>query len=522
MRRPGCPTDADSPDKLRQFGRRSDHALWFDTSWVTDFLSHRLIARLAGVLFIAGSAILAPLLLLPGNEWDGTHALVVASAGITTGVVVLMLPWQRWRREMTLVLLLPAFALISVGNALQQDPYVYGIYYVLVFAWVGVAHPRWTSIKILPLAVISFLIPITTVELYGNPESSSVIVMAVSLLVGESLAWVTSKVRQAESADIVRMRSMEALLTATVQLARQTEPGQAADLVADLAVRLLPGATSAIVALIDPGGGVRGTGGHKWPEPPSELHARWLDPPAREALATGGITRHPGSPLAGDLTHAAEGHPVVFLPLVGSARPLGIIMVRFQNGDDTRLDGYQAGLATTFATQAGLAFERLRATEQLLEESMLDALTGIGNRRHADRALATVGPGDGLAMIDLDHFKKVNDRYGHAVGDRVLFDLANYLATTIRDGDTVARFGGEEFLLVMKRVGDQAGPTVERLAQGWRDLDPITSFSAGVAAHRDKETAAETLARADAAMYEAKRSGRNRVVLASDANAAAG
>jgi diguanylate cyclase (GGDEF)-like protein len=193
-------------------------------------------------------------------------------------------------------------------------------------------------------------------------------------------------------------------------------------------------------------------------------------------------------------------------------------MVSFEDEDATRLDAYQAGLATTFATQAGLAFERLRATEQLLEESMLDALTGIGNRRHADRALATVGPGDGVTILDLDHFKRVNDRYGHAVGDRVLFDLANYLAHTIRDGDTVARFGGEEFLIVMKRVGDQAEPTVTRLAQGWRELDPVTSFSAGVAVHFGKEKAAETLARADAAMYEAKRAGRNRVVMAPDAD----
>jgi diguanylate cyclase (GGDEF)-like protein len=342
----------------------------------------------------------------------------------------------------------------------------------------------------------------------------------VSLLVGESLAWVSGKVRQAESTDIGRMRSMESLLTATVQLARQTEPGRAADLVAELATRLVPSADSAIVLLLDPAGGVRGAGAHRWDQPAGEVHARWLDPPAREALATGGLTRHSGSPLAGDLTHAADGKPVIFLPLVGSARPVGLVMVRFDNEADTHLDGYQAGLAVTFATQAGLAFERLRATEQLLEESMLDALTGIGNRRHADRALATVGPGDGLAMIDLDHFKKVNDQYGHAVGDRVLFDLANYLATTIRDGDTVARFGGEEFLIVMKRVGDQAGATIERLAQGWRDLDPVTSFSAGVAVHFDQEQAAETLARADAAMYDAKRAGRNRVVIADDADAA--
>lgn len=489
---------------------------------MTDFLSHRLIARLAGVLFIAGSGILAPLLLLPGNDWDGRGALLVAGAGVVVGIVTLMLPWQRWRRSTTLILLLPAFGLITLGNALQQDPYVYGIYYVLVFAWVGVAHPQWTSLKVLPLAIVSYLIPAMTLELPGHAVASSVIVMAVSLIVGESIAWVSSKVRQAESTDIGRMRSMEALLTATVQLARQSEPARAAEAVAELAARLLPNAKSAIVLLLDPGGGVRGAGAHKWPGVPDEVHARWLDPPAREALATGGITRHSGSPLAGDLTHAANGSPVLFLPLVGSARPVGLIMVTFDDEADTHLDDYQAGLATTFATQAGLAFERLRATEQLLEESMRDALTGIGNRRHADRALATLGPGDGLAMIDLDHFKKVNDRYGHAVGDRVLFDLATYLAHTIRDGDTVARFGGEEFLIVMKRVGDQAGPTVERLAQGWRHLDPVTSFSAGVATHINDEAAPETLARADAAMYEAKRAGRNRVVMANGAAAETG
>ena len=487
---------------------------------MTDFLSHRLIARLAGFLFIAGSAILAPILLLPGNDWNGGGALGVAAAGIATGIITLLLPWQRWRRSTTLVLLLPAFGLITMGNALQQDPYVYGIYYVLVFAWIGVAHPRWTSLKVLPLAVVSFLIPVIAIELPGHPLGSTVIVMLVSLLVGESLAWVSSKVRQAESTDIGRMRSMEALLTATVQLARQTEPGRAAELVAELATRLIPGANAAIVLLLDPAGGVRGAGAHRWDQPATEVHARWLDPPAREALATGGLTRHSGSPLAGDLTHAAGGKPVVFLPLVGSARPIGLIMVAFEDEAATHLDAYQAGLAITFATQAGLAFERLRATEQLLEESMRDALTGIGNRRHADRALATLGPGDGLAMIDLDHFKKVNDRYGHAVGDRVLYDLANYLATTIRDGDTVARFGGEEFLIVMKRVNDQAGPTIDRIAQGWRDLDPVTSFSAGVAIHFEHESAAETLARADSAMYDAKRAGRNRVVLAGDADEA--
>jgi diguanylate cyclase (GGDEF)-like protein len=494
--------------------------VWFHGRSVTDFLAHRLIARLAGWLFILGSAVLAPLLLLPGNRWNSTGALLIAAGGVGIGVVVLLLPWQRWPRSATLALIPIAFVLIAIGNVLQKDPYVYGIYYVLTFSWVGVAHPRWTSVKLLPLAVASYLVPLTIIDLPGGAGRSSVIVMAVSVLVGESLAWVASKVRLAENTDVGRMRSMESLLAATVLLARQTEPAQAADLVGELTVQMLHGAKAALVLLLDPAGGVRGTGAYEWPVPAADVHARWLDPPAREALATGSITRHSGKPLAGDLTHAAGGEPVLFVPLVGSSAPLGLIMATFESDADTHLDAYAAGLATTFATQAGLAFERLSATEQLLEDSMRDALTGIGNRRHADLALATVGQGDGLAMIDLDHFKKVNDRYGHAVGDRVLYDLAHFLATTIRDGDAVARFGGEEFLVVMKRVGDQALSTVERLAQGWRDIDPVTSFSAGVAIHCNDETTTETLARADAALYEAKNKGRNKVLMADDANAA--
>jgi diguanylate cyclase (GGDEF)-like protein len=486
--------------------------MWFDGHRVTDFLSHRLIARLAGVLYIAGSLILTPLLIL-GDGWDGPAVITVAAFGVVIGVVTLLLPWQRWSRAATLALVPPALGLIVVGNTLQDgDPWLYGIYFVVVFAWIGVAHPPWTSLKLIPLATLAYVAPAFFIELPARALSSTVVVMAVCLLVGESLAWVASKVRQAERTDIQRMRAMETLLSATVQLARQTEPAAAADRVAELSSRLL-GGEGAIVLLLDPAGGVRGAGSFKWPGPADAVHARWLDPPARDALATGGITAHSGSPLAGDLTHAAAGAPVVFLPLSSSNRPLGLVMVRFADEAQAHLDAFTAGLVTTFTTQAGLAFERLRATEQLIEQSLRDALTGIGNRRQAEHDLALVGPDDAVAILDLDHFKRVNDRYGHATGDKVLFDLAHYLGRYLREGDSVARYGGEEFLVILKRVGGAAEQVLTRIAADWRETKPRATFSAGVAVHHRGESPADTLARADDALYRAKKAGRDRVVL---------
>ena len=487
--------------------------MWFDCRRVTDFLSHRLIARLAGVLYIAGSLILTPLLLL-GEGYSALAVVVVAIFGVGIGVVTLVLPWHRWSRSATLMLVPPALGLIVVGNVLQDgDPWLYGIYFVVVFAWIGVAHPQWTSFKFLPLAVLAYVAPEFFIDLPSNAMSSTVVVMAVCLLVGESLAWMASKARQSERTDVHRMRSMESLLTATVDLARQTEPAAAADRVAEMTTRLL-GGTSALVLLLDPAGGVRGAGSFRWPDAADTVHARWLDPPAREALATGGITNHSGSPLTGDLTHAAGGKPVVFLPLSSSARPLGLVMVAFDDQAGTHLDAFTAGLISTYTTQAGLAFERLRATEQLIEQSLRDALTGIGNRRQAERDLALLGPGDAVAILDLDHFKKVNDRYGHATGDKVLFDLAHYLLRYLREGDSVARYGGEEFVVILKRVSDAAESVLSRIASDWRETGPRATFSAGVAVHRRGETAADTLARADEALYRAKKGGRDRVVLA--------
>lgn len=165
--------------------------------------------------------------------------------------------------------------------------------------------------------------------------------------------------------------------------------------------------------------------------------------------------------------------------------------------------------------------------DQLDKLSRIDGLTGLYNRRHIDEQLQK---GLNIArrhdqplavlMLDIDHFKLINDGHGHAVGDVVLRRFGECAQQAVRLGDMLARWGGEEFLLVMPATTPmQAMEAMQRVRQtlqqtSFEDLAPglVVTFSAGVSeciSTRDLEAA---IARADAAMYEAKHAGRNRIV----------
>jgi diguanylate cyclase (GGDEF)-like protein/PAS domain S-box-containing protein len=170
-----------------------------------------------------------------------------------------------------------------------------------------------------------------------------------------------------------------------------------------------------------------------------------------------------------------------------------------------------AGTALSHARR----FEAARAhTEHLAHIAQTDALTGLGNRLAAERMLETVAAGDAVALVDLDGFKAVNDRYGHVVGDRVLRQLADVLRHGLRDHDRVARMGGEEFLLLLPETDlAQAEEVLHRLRAGWLDSEPRTTFSAGCTVVRPGEHSEQAYARADAALYRAKDAGRDQAVL---------
>jgi diguanylate cyclase (GGDEF)-like protein len=168
---------------------------------------------------------------------------------------------------------------------------------------------------------------------------------------------------------------------------------------------------------------------------------------------------------------------------------------------------------------------RLRESEARLRTlSVTDSLTGIANRRKLEGFLQAefqraerFGSPVSVIIADIDHFKNVNDRFGHNVGDDVLCAFASLLTKSIRDVDLVARFGGEEFVIVMSQtVASAAAATAERLRISTAQIRVPTfpgalNASFGVASLQPGDTLHSLLKRADEALYAAKRNGRNRV-----------
>ena len=157
--------------------------------------------------------------------------------------------------------------------------------------------------------------------------------------------------------------------------------------------------------------------------------------------------------------------------------------------------------------------ELIEARSLLERANLTDDLTGVGNRRRANSLLDSLKPGDGLVVLDLDHFKRVNDTMGHAEGDRLLGRFGEFLRSAVREADAVARFGGEEFLVVLRGTGHQVGEVADRLVEGWRNLGTGVTVSAGGAVHEADRGPADTFRAADAALYVAKDRGRDQVVL---------
>ncbi len=172
--------------------------------------------------------------------------------------------------------------------------------------------------------------------------------------------------------------------------------------------------------------------------------------------------------------------------------------------------------------------DKLKADyEHGLVAALKDGLTGVYNRRYLDTHLdsqlkdqASSGREITVVMLDIDHFKQINDTHGHMAGDDVLRGLVPVVRESVRDFDTVARYGGEEFVVVLSGDGLDVGQKVAERLRGAVASTPFVSgdtslevtVSIGVAAGRPGEHATDLLSRADAALYRAKEAGRNRVV----------
>ena len=231
----------------------------------------------------------------------------------------------------------------------------------------------------------------------------------------------------------------------------------------------------------------------------------------------------PGSPSQGE-------ESLLVIPLIAGDHRLGALdmwrdgLAQFSDEDVER--------SALFGYLAAAAWRNAQLYAELERRAMTDTLTGLLNTRWwselAPREAAQsrrLGTEIAVLLCDLDHFKRVNDRFGHAAGDVVLRCTARVLRSAVRSGDAAVRHGGEEFLLVVRESDEEGALRVARSVQaGIREMPtpidglPPLTVSIGIAFFpRHGHTLDEVLAHADAAMYQAKHEGRDRIVFARSA-----
>jgi diguanylate cyclase (GGDEF)-like protein len=370
--------------------------------------------------------------------------------------------------------------------------------------FVGFTQPPGSSLALLPFAAVAIMVAAHW-QFNQDLVGTAALALPMSVVTGEAIAQLRRRQRDSET-------RVGRLLDAVRVLAREEDERHGAQLLAALAVELLEADAAAVLL---------GNNAH------ARLfqHRGWFGHPAladavpwvvdnrelQDYVQAGEVRFHEDASTSRLL--AAHGHKarsalVVALP--GERRSVGVLLVLWGNRR-RRLSPSIRQSAELLSQEAGRMLTRLYATAALTHDAATDPLTQLANRRTYDRALSTLQDGDAVVIVDLDHFKSVNDRFGHDEGDRTLRLLAECLRSVSRQVDCVARYGGEEFALVLADAGEEgARAALRRLRGAWQSNDPVTTFSAGVAVHEDGATPHETLQRADAALYRAKEHGRNR------------
>ncbi len=485
---------------------------------------HRLESKIARrfVPFAAAGlvALLAPL--LPPRPDDWTPVAIAAVLTVVIAAAGVLLPWSRMPRWTYIVPPLAYFVVVALlREANEGSVSGYAALALLPVVWIALnLGAREVAIGI-GVGVSVFVLPL----LFGDPKRytdedwrRAILWTAVAAIVGFSVESIMRDKRAQARIAREQQRTIAAVAAATRALTKTD------DARADIcrAVVDIAEATFATVWEPDTSGDFVRTGEAGAPTGPTIFLLDGEPSGTVRAFTTG--ARYLATDAARDASIAQEavnGTGVVsmlFEPIVQDDAAVGVLTVGWNRRVDDP-DGTTAQAVMLLATEAAVAIERADLLAGLNEMAETDDLTGLPNRRAWD---ATIKRAVGyatrthrtlcVAVVDLDHFKAYNDEHGHQAGDRLLKTAAARWRTALRASDTLARYGGEEFAIVLPSCSAvEARSVLERLRLVTPDDQ---TCSVGLAEWRPGESSLELVARADEALYAAKRSGRDGLVLA--------
>jgi diguanylate cyclase (GGDEF)-like protein len=483
-----------------------------------DRASATTMARALAGLFLAGGATGAVTVLLPhpGAADDSVLWSNVALA-FAAAVALFAVSRARWLRPwMFQVAVATGTLLITRAIVSGGEVDLYSLWYLWVGLYTFFFFGRLWGTAHMVLVGAACAFALTQVPT-PSPLAHWLMTVGTIAIAGALIDVLANRVRrQAAHAD-ARARALSAVATVAHELARRTSPVSAAPAVCESALEVT-GAAEAVLwepsrkgdSLVATAATAHDAKGASVPflsRPSGVVKAFTSGEPqfVRQSSASPALARSaPGSAL--------------YQPVSREGTPIGVLSIHWLERFDAMPQeaGWVVGL---LAVEAAIAIERAETLNRLEQVASTDDLTGLDNRRAWDEQLKRevsrarrAGSALAVALLDLDHFKRYNDRYGHQAGDRLLKEVAANWQRVIRDTDILARYGGEEFALALPGA-DLAGAI--KLLERLRGVTPRDErVSAGVVQWDGRESEHELVARADRALYTAKRGGRDRIVSA--------
>jgi diguanylate cyclase (GGDEF)-like protein len=474
----------------------------------------RIRARAMGSLYFAGGVIGAVSLLLPHSAKANEGALwsnvgLAALATLLLFVAGARLPEWVFHVGLAIGALLIARAVLSSGEPVS--------FYTVWFIWIGL-YAFYFFGRITAALHVGFVAAVYAVILVVHPGGSPVArwLTTVTTLMVAGLFIDTLVTRARRQAGLAADSAQGIATVAEVahDLARLADPSIARRELCSASARLTRAETAAIW---EPGAGgssleLTGSSG----PPPSQSSLPFVAKPAGavRAFATGQVVSGTADEGVPEFSHTARPPRMcLWQPVMRESTPIAVLAMYWVDAEALG-DQSRATIANLLAAEAAVTLERMELLTRLESIARTDDLTGLPNRRSWEEEL----PREVLranrqhrplcvAMVDLDHFKRFNDERGHQAGDRLLKHAAAAWSGELRGTDFLARYGGEEFALALPSCPpDEAKVVVERLRAATPEEQ---TCSAGIAHWDGEESAGDLLGRADAALYEAKRRGRN-------------